>query len=504
MKYLLAHDLGTSGNKVTLFSTEGELLDSEVYAYDTQWFNGVWAEQDAEIWYQAVCQTTKRILSRVNPQDVIGVSFSGQMMGCLCVDEHGKPLRQAIIWADMRSTKEEYRIKELFEEEEFYRITGHRPRASYSLAKLMWIKNNEPEVYEKTYKVLHAKDYVISRLTGEFVTDYSDASSTNLLDINTLEWSKIIADAVEIDMDKMPRIHGSTDVVGSISETASRDTGLVSGTPVVCGGGDGSMSALGAGCIAEGDVFCTLGTSAWNATTANRPIYDAQLRTFNWVHVVPGKYVPCGTMQAAGASLSWFVKQLAKMESQEAKLTGTNVYDILNDMISHVEAGSGGVYFMPYLLGERSPRWNVNARAGFIGIKMDTTKEEMVRSVFEGIAFNLKIILDIVTNRQYTREVMMTGGGAKSAIWCQMFADIYNTDILVPNYIEEATSIGAAVTAGVGIGIYDSFEKIHDFIKIVKRFKPRKKQVALYNSRLEVFEALYRALEPVYDMMART
>lgn len=503
MKYLLAHDLGTSGNKVTLFSTEGKLIGSEVYSYETQWFNDVWAEQDADVWYKAVCKTTQSILQKIDPSDVVGVSFSGQMMGCLCVDEKGQPLRNSIIWADMRSVEEEKYIKELFNEEAFYKITGHKPSASYSLAKLLWIKNNEPDIYAKTYKVLNAKDYIIHKLTGKFVTDYSDASGTNLLDINTLKWSQSIADTVGIDVAKMPQIHQSTDVIGGVSASASVETGLTVGTPIVCGGGDGSMSALGAKCVADGDVFCTLGTSAWNATTSDKPVYDPQMRTFNWVHVVPDKYIPCGTMQTAGASLSWVVKQLARLEDQKAELTNTNVYEILNNLVSNVEAGSNGVYFMPYLLGERSPRWNVNARAGFIGMKMETTKEEMLRSVFEGIAFNLEIILDIVTNKKDIREVVMTGGGAKSSIWCQIFADIYNTAIVVPNYIEEATSVGAAIAAGIGIGIYDSFEKINDFIKIERRFVPRDEYVKLYSGKKEVFEALYQALEPVYEKMIK-
>ena len=192
------------------------------------------------------------------------------MMGCLCVDREGRALHPSIIWADMRGTDEEAFIRERIPAEEFYRITGHRPSASYGLAKLLWLKNHHPHVYDECYKKLNAKDYVIQRLTGEFVTDYSDASGTNLLDINTLRWSERIADAVDVDLEKMPELRKSTDIIGSLSEEAASELGLTSATKVICGGGDGSMSAVGALCIAPGDAFCTLGTSSWNSHKLDR------------------------------------------------------------------------------------------------------------------------------------------------------------------------------------------------------------------------------------------
>jgi xylulokinase len=237
MKYLLAHDLGTSGNKVTLFSTDGEKVASELYSYDTKWYNDVWAEQNPEDWYEAVKETTKKVVRNVDPRDVLGLSFSAQMMGCLCVDREGRALHPSIIWADMRGTDEEAFIRERIPAEEFYRITGHRPSASYGLAKLLWLKNHHPHVYDECYKMLNAKDYVIQRLTGEFVTDYSDASGTNLLDINTLRWSERIADAVDVDLEKMPELRKSTDIIGSLSEEAASELGLTSATKVICGGG---------------------------------------------------------------------------------------------------------------------------------------------------------------------------------------------------------------------------------------------------------------------------
>jgi xylulokinase len=502
MKYLLAHDLGTSGNKATLFTTEGKLVDSVVYAYSTKWFNNNWAEQDAEVWYEAVSESTKKIMKNINADDVVGVSFSGQMMGCLCVNDQGDPLYNSIIWADMRATKEEAFMKEKIPEKEFYRITGHRASASYGLAKLLWIKNNYPKIYDNTYKMLNAKDYIIFKLTGSFVTDYSDASSTNLLDITTLNWSTTIADAVGIDLEKMPKLHKSTDVVGHINALSAMETGLNVGTPIICGGGDGSMSAVGAKCISEGDAFCTLGTSAWNATASKSPVYDDEMRTFNWVHVVPGMFIPCGTMQTAGASISWLKDQLGQLESEECSKNNKSVYEAINKIAEEAEPGSAGLYYLPYLMGERSPRWNPDARGCFLGIKMETTKSDIFRSVYEGVALNLEIILQLVLGKADISQLVMTGGGAKSKIWCQIFADVYNVDILVPNYIEEATSIGAAVTAGVGLGIYDSFDRINDFIKIDSVVHPIEVNVEKYRKMKPIFEHAYTALLPIYEEMA--
>lgn len=503
MKYLLAHDLGTSGDKVTLFTTEGALVKSCVKSYPVHWYNDVWAEQDPEDWFGAVCESTREIVQDIDPRDILGVSFSGQMMGCVCVDETGNVLHDAIIWADRRAVEEENFILTKMDPKIFYNITGHRPSASNSMAKLLWLKNNQPEIYHKTYKMLNAKDYILFRLTGAMVTDFSDASGTNLLDINTLTWSTEIADAVGLSLDKMPELKRSTDIIGTISEELSAITGLAIGTSIVCGGGDGSMAALGACCINPGDGFTTVGTSAWNALTTEAPILDETMRVFNFAHIIPGKYVPCGTMQTAGAAVSWMVKELGKSQSLEAKENNINVYTIINRMVEATPVGSNGIVFLPYLLGERSPRWNNEVRGCFIGLKMDSKQEEIFRSVFEGVAMNLELIYKIFTEHVKLDHIVMTGGGATSSIWCQIFADLYNTEIQIPNYIEEATSIGAAVTAGVGVGVYKDFECIHEFIKIQKTYNPIPENVERYNQLKPIFDSSYYALANVFKSLSR-
>ncbi len=498
MKYLLAHDIGTSGNKVSLFSVEGKLIKSVTVHYDVKWFDDVCAEQNADDWYGAVCQSTKDILEDIDNKDVIGVSFSGQMMGCLCVDKDGNPLANSIIWADMRATDQEAFIKEKIDENVFYKLTGHKPSASYTLAKLLWIKDNT-DIYDKTYKVLNAKDYIILKLTGEFVTDYSDASGTNFLDLEKLEWSTKIADAVGVDIEKMPTLKKSTDIVGHVTEKAAYDTGLLVGTPIICGGGDGSVAAVGSMCTSVGTAYLTVGTSAWNSITSEKPVLDDNKSVFNFAHVVDGLYSPCGTMQTAGASIGWMADEIAHIETKKAQENGGSKYDYIEEQVEKSQVGSNGVIFLPYLLGERSPRWNVHAKGCFIGLKMETKRGDILRSVYEGVAMNLGVILDVLRAENDISDITMTGGGAKSKIWCQIFADVYNLPVKIPNYLEEATSIGAAVTAGVGLGVYDSFDVIKDFMAIEKTIYPIEENVEKYKKLKTIFNKSYHSLCGVYD-----
>jgi len=501
-KYLLAHDLGTSGNKATLYTTEGQLVKSAVYSYDTRYFNQNWAEQNADDWWEAVCVTTKNIMEGINKEDVLAVSFSGQMMGCLCVDKNGVPLRDAIIWADMRAVQEAGAIKEKIGSQEFYRITGHRPSASYSIEKLMWVKNHEPEIYRNTYKMLNAKDYIIYKLTGQFVTEYSDASGTNALDLNTFEWSDDIIDASGIDGDKLPVLKESTYVVGNVSSKVADEIGLSTKTAVVCGGGDGLCSAVGAGCVEEGIAYNYIGSSSWIAITTDKPIFDEKMRTFNWAHIIPGKISPCGTMQAAGGSYSWLKNEICKIECLQAEEKGVSPYDIINQAVEKSPVGARGLIYLPYLMGERSPRWNPNARGGFIGLTMEHKREDLFRAVLEGVTMNLNIILGIFKEHEDIKEMIVIGGGAKGRVWRQILADVYGLKILKPNYLEEATSMGAAITAGVGIGVFKDFSVTDKFIRIEDVQQPTPSNQDKYRKMMDIFDSCYYALEDIFDKLS--
>lgn len=503
MKYILAHDLGTSGNKATLFSEEGQLVGSELYVYETNYFNGTWVEQDPEDWWQAVCTTSKSLLQKTgtNPHSVAVVSFSGQMMGCLCVDKNGTPLRPSIIWADQRAQPQAAALAEHISQRDFYRIVGHRNTASYGIQKLMWVRDNEPEIYANTYKTLNAKDYIVFKLTGHFYTEPSDGNSNACFDLNTLQWSQQILEYAGISADKLPELKPSTFVAGGVTPAAAAATGLAAGTPVVLGGGDGLCANVGAGSISPGKTFSYVGSSAWVATTSEKPLFDEDMRTITWAHIVPGLYSPNGTMQCAGGSYNWLKNEICRCETQLAKAQGTSPYQYIDAQVEKSPIGANGVTFLPYLLGERAPRWNVDAKGAWLGLTMQTTRSDILRSVMEGITMNLNIILEVLRKEVDITEMLVIGGGAKGAVWRQMMADVYNVQVKVPKLLDEATSMGAAVTGGVGVGLFKDFTAIEKFIKINQVHMPSPQAVNEYAYPKQMFDECYFALEKVFAKM---
>ncbi len=492
-QFLISHDLGTSGDKATLFTTDGRLIRSYTASYDVHFFNGNYAEQDPENWWDAVCEATRAVLEGEDENKVAAMSFSAQMQGCLPVDKHGRPLRNSMIWADQRAVKEAKHLEKELGADRIYRITGHRVSASYSIEKLMWLKKHEPEVYKKTYKMLQAKDYIIQRATGNFVTDYSDASGTQALNLRKLEWSDEILKAADIDKDKLPELKKSTDVAGYIQERVAGEIGLPAGTPVVCGGGDGPVSAVGAACIRDGEFYLTFGTSAWIGGTTTEPFIDEDKTVFCFAHVIPGKYMPCGTMQAAGSSYSYI----------RHALCDDMPYEKLNELIEKSPAGAENLIFLPYLLGERSPRWNPNTSAAFLGIKPEHEKKDYVRAVIEGIAMNMELILKAYRKQAKIETMNLTGGGAKGQIVAQILADVLGVRFRMPDCVEAATAIGAAVIAGVGVGVFDGFEEIRRFLKFEKQVEPNKENQQVYEKLKPVFDEAYTCMLPLYEQLSK-
>ncbi len=497
-KYIIAHDLGTSGNKATLYNLDGKLIKSTVFSYDLITGENNVAEQKADDWWKAVCETTKNLLEGINSVDVAAVSFSGQMMGCLCVNDKGEPLYNALIWADMRSVKQGNAFRHNIDELEFYKITGHRISSSYSLTKLMWIKDNEPEVYKNTYKMLNAKDYIIYKLTGNFVTEPSDASSTCFMDLNTLKWSEKIIDIAGIDKNKMPEILSSVDIAGTVTKEASALCGLMEGTPVVCGGGDGCCAAVGTGVVKEGIANCCLGTSSWISLATKKPIYDDNMTTFNFAHIVPGYIMPCGSMQTGGGALSWVVNCMFDGFEKDKN----EIYALVNEEVSKSPIGAKKLLFLPYLIGERSPRWNDKAKGTFLGLTLNHNRGDMLRSVMEGVGYNLDIILNAFRKSgSHIDNLILIGGGARNKIWQQILADIFGVAVSVPDYLEEATSMGAAITAGVGIGAFENFSAVDKFIKINEENIPDLSKSEKYIEMKKLFDEAYYSLKSIFEKM---
>jgi xylulokinase len=367
----------------------------------------------------------------------------------------------------------------------------------------MWIKDHEPDVYSSTHKVLNAKDYINFRLTGNMCTDYSDAAGTSLLDIKRRVWSERIIGIADLDGEKMPEAKPSTAVVGETTRIAADELGLVPGIPVIAGGGDGVCAGVGTGSISPGITYNYLGSSGWISTTSSEPIYDKQMRTFIWPHAVPGLYHPCGSMQTAGAAYAWARDRFCSLEKVTASELGLDAYEFMNAQILRSPPGANGLVFLPYLLGERSPRWNPEAKGAILGLTLGHSHDDLLRATMEGIAINLSIILDIFRTKIDVSSITIVGGGAKGAVWRKIMADVYEAEILRPNYLEEATSMGAAVIAGVGSGIFRDFSVAKNFTEITDRTYPDPANYPVYRQKKELFEDSYRALEPLFSRMSR-
>ncbi|MBK8019978.1 MAG: xylulokinase [Chloroflexi bacterium] len=503
--YVIAHDLGTTGNKATLFDAEGKLVGSAFFGYGTDYARTSWAEQNPEDWWQAVCTSTQTLLKQtgVSGDDIACITFSGQMMGCVPLDKDARPLRSAIIWADQRSVEQEKWVGERIDAGEVYRITGHRLSASYSLCKMLWMRDNQPEIYDKTYKFVHAKDAMVARLTGNFVTDPSDASGMNLYDLERGTWSEPIMSAAGVTREQLPDLAASAAVVGEVMPKVAAEVGVAPGTPVVIGGGDGSCAAAGAGCVVEGVAYNYVGSSSWIAVATRQPIYDPAYRTFTWGHILPDMYTPTGTMQAAGASYQWTRDQLALPEVQAALESHTSPYELMNAEAEKSSVGANKLLFLPYLMGERSPRWNTRARGAFIGLTIRHTRADMIRAVLEGVTMNLRIILEAFTSQGAQIEAMrVIGGGARGRFWNQLMANIYGMPIQRMTFLEEATSMGAALAGGIGVGLYADYSLIHQMNPVAEVIDPQPTQLAAYRDVFPVFESTYQALLPVYDQLA--
>ncbi|MBN2006896.1 MAG: FGGY-family carbohydrate kinase [Anaerolineae bacterium] len=503
--HVLAHDLGTTGNKATLYDAAGHLVGSTFYGYATEYAHPRWAEQDPEDWWRAVCFSTQRLLQQtgVRAADVACITFSGQMMAAVPLDRQARPLCKAIIWADQRATEQVRWLGERISFAEMYAITGHRLSESYSLLKMLWLRDHQPDVYSAAHKFVHAKDAMVARLTGHFVTDRSDASGMDLYDLAGGDWSPRILEAAGVDPAQLPEVHLSTDVVGAVLPAVAGDVGIAAGTPVVIGGGDGVCAATGAGVVEEGAAYTYVGSSAWVALATHAPVLDPDYRTFCYCHLVPGMFSPTGTTQSAGAAYQWMRDQVCAAETTEAQATHTSPYALMDARAGQSTPGARGLIFLPYLMGERSPYWNPRSRGAFVGLTLRHTHADMLRAVLEGVTMNLCMTLDAFRAQGRRIETMrFIGGGAKGRLWAQLMADIYGLPVHRLAILDEATSMGAALAGGVGVGLYPGFEMATAMNPTAEIFTPDPQARAVYAELYSLFQQTYAALVPVYDALA--
>jgi len=388
--------------------------------------------------------------------------------------------------------------------EEGYKITGHQLLAMYSAAKIMWVKDNEPEVFKKTHKTLHVKDFITAKLTGAFVTDLSDAAGMNLFDLKKREWSEPLLRASQIPVEILPDPHPSIHVAGEVTKKAAEEVGLIPGIPVVIGGGDGPCAAVGSGVVREGSAYNYFGSAAWIGIATSEPAYDPQMRTFTFFHLDPDLFMPVGASNNGGYSYQCFRDAVWSSEEAMVKDLNVNIYDMMGLKATGVAPGADKLLYLPYIRGERCPYNNPNARGVFLGLTPNHKKEHLTRAVLEGVVLNQRMILDALESQgARVDEMCVIGGGAQSDLWRQIMADVYNKRILRPRLLQEATSLGAAIAGGIGVGLFKDFGAAENMVQIVSTQDPNPDAHACYEKLYPIFRAAYSALVPVFEDLAR-
>jgi xylulokinase len=494
---IIAHDLGTSGDKASLHASDGRLLASHTANYGADFGPGGKAEQDPHEWWSAFCAATRRLLAETgsSPGEVACVAMSGQMQSLVLVDEHDEPLRPAIIWADTRARAERDLLAQRVGDDRAFEILGHRLDATYTLAKAMWVRAHEPDIFARADGILVAKDYVTLRATGRRCTDPSDACGTNAYDQRAGTWSTVLLEAADLDAALLPELLPSATVAGGLTDAAAAASGLQGGTPVVVGGGDGACAALGAGLVGpESGANATIGSSAWLSVATEAPVRDRLKRTVTFDHVIPGRYLPLGAMQAAGASLDWLAETLGVARGAGLKA--------LIAAAAEVEASADGLFFLPYLMGERAPLWDTRARGTFVGLARHHGRAHMARAVLEGVAFSLGSILSslagVLPAGSPIEAIEAIGGGARSDTWLAIMADAWGVPVRRRTIVDEANSLGAAVVGGVAVGLIDGWERSRALSQIDATFEPDAARHAHATASAERFADLYERLRTWY------
>lgn len=505
MNYLIGIDLGTSATKTILFREDGKIIAQESYEYPLYNQKETWAEQNPKDWLEAVLTTIKKVIdkSKVSKEQIKSIGLSGQMHGLIMIDEYGEVIRNAIIWCDGRTKLECDQIHETIGKERLIEITGNPALTGFTLSKIIWMKNNENENYKKCRKILLPKDYIKYELTGQYSTEYSDASGTNLLDINNLTWSKEILEKLEIDEKILPELKKSHEISGYITKEIAEKTGLKEATPVVSGAADNAAAAIGVGVIEEGNALLTIGTSGVIFSPTNTPKIDKLGRVHTFCSAVENKWATLSCTLSAGQSLQWIKNSLFQEEEKEAEKNKESIYKILDKRISEIPIGSNKLIYLPYLMGERSPILDEKAKGAFIGLVNTHDKYNMYRSVLEGVAYSQKQSLDIVRQMGIDfNKLRIGGGGSASSIWTQMFSDTLNCEIESVNSSEIA-SLGAAILAGVGVGIYeDTQSAVKNIVQSKDIVKPLEKSHEEYMKYYKIYEKLYLNLKESFHELS--
>ena len=496
MRYYIGMDIGTSSTKAVLFDRLGHIHKSASYEYDIITPKNGYAEENPLDWKEAAISVLKNIAFDIDKDDIIGIGLSGQMHGLVLLDKDDNILRNAIIWCDNRTSKEAMQI-EAFGKDKIRDITGNNPMPAFTLAKLLWVKNNEPDIYKKIAKVMLPKDYIRYVLTGEFKTEFSDASGMQMLDLKNECYSDEILSYFGIDKNILPNLVESADKTGTILSNISEATGLSTKTFVVGGAGDQAASAIGNGIVGSSDVSITLGSSGVVfASLKALEIKDNGLQYFH--HAIPHKYHTMGVTNGCGNSLKWYKESLCQYESSLAKADGISAYDYITRYIEKVKAGCNGLIYLPYLMGERTPNLDPNATGMFVGIRANTTKDMMTRAVVEGILYSMKDCYQLLGFEP--SKVLISGGLAKNIKLCKILASMLNHSVSRVDQ-DEAGALGVAILAMVCDNIYSDVEEAcKKIITLRDSFAPSLDDYRSYLKYYEVYKMLYKQNKIIFEM----
>ena len=454
-----------------------------------------WAEQDPRDWWRAAAIAIRGSLKSANiaGTEIACVGFSGQMHGAVVLDESGEVIRPALIWCDQRTQSQSDQLVRQFGLDRLIQLTCNPPLTNFTLTKLLWVREHEPKLWDRVRKIMLPKDYVRYRLTGETAIDMADASGTLLLDVTKRAWSAEILKGTSIDPAYLPKLFESQEVCGKISASVTSETGLKPGTPVVAGAGDQAAGAVGIGITKPGIASATIGTSGVVFAATDKPTLDPKGRLHTFCHAIPNRWHVMGVTQAAGLSLKWFREQFGTVGNKSA-----GAYDQLSEEAAGVESGSGGVFWAPYLMGERTPHLDPDARAAFVGLSASHTRAHMVRAILEGVAFSLKDTFTIFDQIGVpVRQTRLGGGGARSPLWRQIQADVYAQPVEILA-AEEGAAYGAAILAGVGAGCWSSVDQACDaVVRVISRIAPDAAGCATMQNAYPVYRRVYPALHSI-------
>lgn len=503
MKKLIAYDLGTGGIKASLFCEDGSSLADVFIQYDTLFLLDRYIEQRPMDWWNHVCSATRQLIEKTNsdPADIAGVALSGHSMVAVPMSGDGQLLAEQVpIWCDMRADKEAVELFGQLDYEDWYLTTGNGdPAECYTITKLMWLKKHQPELYHQTNKILGSKDFINYCLTGQMCTDPSYASGFGVFNLLNWDYEPAYIEAAGLRPEIFPEIRPSDSIIGNVTPAAAAKTGLAIGTPVACGAVDNTCMALGARGLKEGVAYTSLGSSSWIAVTSTRPIVDIKTRPFVFAHAKKGYYTSAVSIFSAGNSFRWIRDNLCLDLTSD-----TDAYDAMNAMAEAVPAGSNGVLFNPTLAGGSAQEPAPAMQGGFMGLSLHNTRSDLVRAAMEGVAMALRCTLDILlTQTDIQGEMLICGGGSKSAVWRQIFADIYNLPVLKTNIDQNAASLGAAALAANACGMWDGYDGIPAIHQTEDISAPDPAHNALYEKLLVVYKQWTLSLVTLSELMPR-